>query len=362
MEVKNFFSNILQKAKNSRDPWRKLFSSLFLVFVLVIGLGIVFLSIQNCIAEFSYSKGLEHLKRGDFNSAIAKIKRATDLNPKLDVYWRDLSQAYILKLNDLLQNSQRLLNEPGIRNEIWSLAANSVNAGKKATDLNPKNIANWNARGFVLQSMIGIVQGAGDWAIKSYEEAKKIEDNNPFIYTQLGRTYLAKANLRGVSEEIREKSLNLALENLKKAIELKSDYAPAHFQIALVYQRMGKIDEAIRKMEETKNFASLDVGVAFQLGVLYWQKNDLDKAKIEFERAVALSPNYSNARYFLGLIYDKEGEKKKAIEQFERIAKFNPDNEEVKKILSNLREGKSALEGITSPQILIEEKTEEIGK
>jgi len=69
-----------------------------------------------------------------------------------------------------------------------------------------------------------------------------------------------------------------------------------------------------------------------------------------------LDKNYSNARYFLGLIYDKEENKEKAIEQFTKIAELNPDNEEVKKILTNLREGKSALEGIAVNQAPIEEK------
>ena len=314
--------------------------SLFLILILVVGIGVILISSQNYIAEARYLKGMSNLREGKYDLAAIEIRRAISLNPKLDVYWRDLSQVYFLELNNLLQREK--ISEAN-RNKIWVLISNSVNSAKQATDLNPKNVSNWIVRGFILQNMIGILEGADDWAIKCYEEAKKIEDNNPFIYTQIGRSYLAKATLvRDISEEVKREALNLALENFKKAIEVKSDYAPAHFQIALTYQRMGKIDEAIAKMEEAKSLSPLDVGIAFQLGMLYWQKEDLDKAKAEFERAVALNPNYSNARYFLGLIYDKEGRKQKAIEQFEKIAELNPENEEVKTILSNLREGKSA--------------------
>jgi len=41
---------------------------------------------------------------------------------------------------------------------------------------------------------------------------------------------------------------------------------------------------------------------------------------------------------------------------------LNPENEEVKKILANLRTGKEALEGIIPAQPPIEEKPEEIEK
>ncbi|PIR71468.1 MAG: hypothetical protein COU43_02535, partial [Candidatus Nealsonbacteria bacterium CG10_big_fil_rev_8_21_14_0_10_37_25] len=76
-------------------------------------------------------------------------------------------------------------------------------------------------------------------------------------------------------------------------------------------------------------------------------------------RAILLDPNYSNARYFLGLIYDREENKKEAILQFERIEQFNPENQEVKKILANLRAERPALEGIVPGQPPVEEKPAE---
>jgi len=138
----------------------------------------------------------------------------------------------------------------------------------------------------------------------------------------------------------------LAMENLKKAISLKRDYAPAHFLIAMVYIREGKTKEAIEKLEALERTASFDAGLAFQLGIVYYQDNQLDKAKREFERAVKINSNYSNARYFLGLIYSREGDRNKAIEQFEEISELNPHNKKVKDILANLKNGKPALEGI----------------
>ena len=73
---------------------------------------------------------------------------------------------------------------------------------------------------------------------------------------------------------------------------------------------------------------------------------------------MALNENYSNARYFLGLIYDQKGRKREAIEQFEKIKALNPDNQEIKNILVNLREGRAALGGIVPPAQPPTERTE----
>ena len=64
---------------------------------------------------------------------------------------------------------------------------------------------------------------------------------------------------------------------------------------------------------------------------------------------MSLNENYSNARYFLGLIYDRKGVKDRSIEEFVKIEAINPDNQEVKKILTNLRSGRGALDGIVPP-------------
>lgn len=131
----------------------------------------------------------------------------------------------------------------------------------------------------------------------------------------------------------------------------------------MVYQAQGKTAEAIEELERTRTLAPFDVGLAFQLGLVYYQNKDYGNAQARFEGAVGIDPNYANALYFLGLTYDKQGEKAQAIVSFERVAVLNPGNEEIQKILENLRTGKGALEGITEevpPVVPIEETPPEL--
>jgi len=237
-----------------------------------------------------------------------------------------------------------------------------VNAAQKAAAAAPANIANWNVQGFVYRSLIR-VPGADALALAAYEKAKGLEPASPFSWTELGRVYILQTqNL--VSQEgketERETALAKALENLAKAIELKADYAPAHFLTAVVYEQQGKNDEAIAKLEDTKKIAPDDTGLAFQLGTVYWQKKDLDKAQAELEHAISLNANYSNARYILGLVFDAKNNKAKALEQFSKIAELNPDNEEVKKIIANIEAGKTPLDGIQVSQPPVQETPPEI--
>ena len=316
--------------------------SFIFIFILVLGIGLLFLVGQRYLAEVRYLQGLEAVQRGDNRAGINYFSEAISYTAgKQDNYWRDLSQVYLFRINEELPRTD--ISPEEIGNIITPLISNVVNSATATTDVAPKNVANWAVRGFVYRNLINLIEGTDQWAIRSYEEAAKFEPANPYLYTELGRVYLAKDDL--------EK----AREQFQKAIDLKSDYAPAHFQMAMIYVREGKIEEAIGKLEATKRVAPFDPGLAFQLGLIYYNNEQFDKAWAEFERAIGFDPNYSNARYFLGLIYDREKKKDLAIEQFIRIEELNPENEEVKKILVNLRAGKAALEGITPARPPIEE-------
>lgn len=335
-------------------PKAMIFSFSF-IFIIILVLGVSILYGQKYAAEVRYFQGLVAWQKGQTDRALNELSKATGLAPKSDLYWRDLAQIFLTKLNEVSQNQALTQEERNSR--ASSLLVSAINASQQATTQNSRDPANWNVRGFVYRNVIGL-RGAEDWAINSYKEASKLEPTNPYVFTEIGRVFLAKADL-AADETGRAENLKLARENFEKAISLKSDYAPAHFLAAMVFFREGKSKEAIDKLEETKLTAPQDVGLAFQLGLIYYNDDKLEKARQEFERAAAFSPDYSNARYFLGLIYDKQGNRQGAIEQFERISRLNSDNQEVRKILNNLREGRPALEEIVQSQPPIEEKPAE---
>lgn len=342
-------------------PWMTVGVSFVFITVLIVSMFIFFVQGQRFFAETNYMKALVSVQKADNNAAVEHLSTAIRLtNGKQDNYWRDLSQVYLFRINEELQKKD--LTQEQMSQNVSNLISLLVESAKSSTDSSPKNAANWTIRGYVYNNIMPLITGSDEWAIKAYEEAAKLDPKNPSIYTALGQVYAARADSLGQDKEKaseRQDALNSAKENLQKALDLKSDYAQARFQLAMIDIRENKAKDAITKLEETKAIAPFDTGLGFQLGLIYQADNQKNKAQAEFERVIALDANYANARYFLGLIYDGKGEKQKAIEQFEKVAELNLDNDLIKGILENLKAGKPALEGLTQPQPPIQETLEE---
>lgn len=336
--------------------WAVASSFLFLT-LLIFSLGLLFVQFQKYAAEVKYSQASKLASQGKTDQAVAKILSAINLNSSIDLYWRDLAQAYIVQAQEISASPNLAQDEKQRQSSL--AVSNAISAAKQAVDLSPENIANWNVQGDIYRNLIGI-PGAESFAIASFEKAAELEPSSPFFLTEIARVRIL--NSVNLTQEQKEQDLNSALEKLTKAIGLKPDYAPAHYLTAVIYDQQGKTDQAIAKLEETKLIAPSDTGLAFQLGVIYWQVKDIEKAKGEFERIKMIDGNHANARYMLGLVYDKAGQKEKAIEEFEKVLQLNPGNKEVEKILDNLAKGKEALSGIEPGQPPIEERPKEINE
>jgi Tfp pilus assembly protein PilF/O-antigen ligase len=339
-------------------PQKTMVFNFVFVLSLIFSLFLIFYNTKWYLAEVNYLKGMNAT---NVEKGIDYLLRATRLNPLMDNYWRDLSQLYLAQANLIAQDQKIPLEEKRNRvNLAIGLGAEAIN---KATNLAPMNVANWNVRGFFYQNLIGI-EGAENQALASYRRAIQLEPSSSYSFAEIARVYilLAQNYAQKGEEEKKTENLNSAIDALNKALQLKPDYPVANYLFAVALDQLGKLDEAIQKLEATKNLTPQDFGIRFQLGMLYWRKGELEKAKTQFEEAIAINPDYSNARYMLGLIFDKIGEKEKAKEEFEIVAKLNPENQEVKKILENLEKGLPALEGITQTQQPIGETPPEIKK
>lgn len=331
-----------------------LVSSFVFLIVLIFGLGLLFLGGQKYIAEIQYARASQ---QKDVGQAIQRILSAIRLNPASDLYWRDISQLYLSQLSTVSQNTSLSADEK--QKSLQAVVNNAVAAARQATAIAPANVANWNVQGSIYQNLIG-VQGVEDLAVQAYQKAGELDPSSPFSITELARVYVLQAQSLAAKQGFQQQRSDLlqkALDQLNKAVGLKSDYSPANYLIAVAYDAQGKSEEAARKLEELKVQNPNDVGLAFQLGMVHWQKGDVSRAQEEFLRAKILNPKYANALYMLGLTYDKQGNKEKAKGEFQSILDLNPDNEDIKRIIANLNSGKPALEGLTPAQPPVQEQT-----
>lgn len=327
------FSGLLasQMAKQPAEKMRHpMFAKLILSVVLTVGsigflVGIFFAG-QRYVAEMTFAKAVRSDREEmPLSEVVKSLDTAATLNRFDDRFYRVLSEALLLHAKEKITAD----DDPQF---VQSLVSASVNMAVRATELSSRQTSNWLALGFVYRELIGAVPDASKFAIDAHKKATELEPLNPSVWNELGITFAATKDQDESAQKMFE-----------KAIELKSNFAPAHYQLAKLFDRQGKLDEAIGKMESVAKYNSKDVGVAFELGQMYLRRNgvdDLERAKNAFSYAVSLAPSYSNARWFLATVFEKEGNLQAAIEQIEEVLKLNPENEIVKSRLDSLLKGK----------------------
>ncbi len=348
-------------------PWVVFLSSLVTVFLLAVGVVVLYAQTGMLRVAFAQEKGVQLLNEGKIDEAIARFERAADVSPNNFLARNNLAQVRGQKIRTLIQ---RASGGENVQQEFQQTVSSAIADARRATELYPLEPALWRNLGGLYELILPFIPGAERFSFASYQKATELEPKNPLVYVEWGRAGLTYADvlLLRVNQaapadrenliQNRTRILNDVTLTLQKAVALKPDLAQAHFMLAQTAIRLGDAKVAIEATENAKLAAPFDIGVAFQLGLLHYQTNNLPRAQAEFERAVSLNDNYSNARYFLGLIYDRQGAKDRAIDEFVRVEKLNPDNQEVKKILTNLRSGRGALDGIVPPAAPPEKRAE----
>lgn len=358
------------EAKFETSPRSALMLSFMFIVAVIFSVAGLYLQGQRLVAEARYSRGVtaELAKPEDVDKAVADLIRAGQLNASSDLYFRSLSQALAVQAN--LEASKAGANpSPEAAQKITVLAANAVNAGKRATELNAANVLNWSSLAGMYRDLGSAVPGAVEAAQQAYGKAQELDPNNPIYATELAKIHLTLAgeaaakvgedasnDEKAAAKATVDSNHAKARELLDRAVSLKQDYAPAHYWLAVLLEREGKVPEAIAKLESVRNYNPRDLGVGFQLAILYYQNKETDKAIAELERIIGLNPEYSNARWYLSAMYEEKGELDKAIAQIEEVQKLNPDNKDVATRLEALKTKKSggaapAEEGLPEPVV-----------
>jgi tetratricopeptide (TPR) repeat protein len=94
-----------------------------------------------------------------------------------------------------------------------------------------------------------------------------------------------------------------------------------------IYQRQGKLAEALRSFEEAETAGVLHPGARLLLGRLYLSQGDLVKAQQAFEKVVAEQPQLPSARNDLAFVLAERGEQlERALELAQGVQQALGDN------------------------------------
>ncbi len=162
-------------------------------------------------------------------------------------------------------------------------------------------------------------------AIYNYKKAIELKPEFSNALMNLGAIYL------------KTKDFDRAIDLLKDSIKYNPKDAFAYNALGLAYQEKGDIKEAEDCYKRSLEIKSGFLEAENNLANLYFKSDRLDEAIKRF-RSIAESTNNSNAFYNLGYVYETSKDITKARESFKRAIEIDPANNLAKEALEKLKD------------------------
>jgi tetratricopeptide (TPR) repeat protein len=297
---------------------RQLVASFVSVTVLVLFLISTTTMIRWYVAEIAFSDAQAAATRTDH---IRAISRAASLRPGYAPYHISLSQAYLERARH--QSSQDDVNADDVARDIVF----ATNEAKIASELDPKNVAGWEALTIMYMNARAFADDANEWAKDAIEQSISLEPNNPSFYWRLGSIYQFDGTFKEAEDAYRQ------------SIRLNPQYIASYLSLADMYEVMEDIDSAVAVYDALLSADSSQLDAMYHKGRVLFNRGgreDVQQAKEVWEELIAVDSEYSNALYSLGLLHDQRGQQAVALEYFRQVELLNPDNEDVKAKIRSL--------------------------
>lgn len=109
-----------------------------------------------------------------------------------------------------------------------------------------------------------------------------------------------------------------AEKEFKRAIELNSQYAPAHQWYGSYLSATGRLSEANAEGKRAKELEPLSLIINFEVALASYFSRNYDQAIDQFQKTLELDPNFPAPHNFLPAAYEQKGMYEEAIVGFQR--------------------------------------------
>lgn len=194
-------------------------------------------------AELAFARSLAALENRDGTATYNLQIQAISRNPYITRFHTAYSQTNLALANAMAENTATASAD---RQTATQLVQQAIREAKIAVGLSPTNVLAWENIGGVYQSLIGVAQGADQWAIAAYQRAIQLDPTNPGIRLRLGGAYVG------------QQKFDAAAESYLMAIRLKPDYANAYYYLAFAYRQQKKYLLAAQALKESITYVTPD--------------------------------------------------------------------------------------------------------
>jgi tetratricopeptide (TPR) repeat protein len=200
---------------------------------------------------------------------------------------------------------------------------NAAIALKKAEALSPLD----NRDRFTL-AMAYVTLEQPDWARPELEKLAHSGEKNPLYPYWLSRL------------DYNDMNFESALANARSAIELNPAFMKAYDNLGLVYEALGKSDEAIKAYQQAialnRQMNPRSPWPAMNLGALLLKLDRRDEAEAVLRESLNCDPRFPKAHFWLGLLLEKEKKFPEAIHELEQAADYDPNYPEPYYVLGKI--------------------------
>jgi tetratricopeptide (TPR) repeat protein len=254
-----------------------------------------------------------------------KLESIVATSPYKGWYESAISRIYISRLNNLLSDET---NNQEDLDRIKYESDKALSHAKKAIEISPNNINFWENYSYVYKRIYELgMEGADSWSVKGFEKSISLDPNNPVLRTELGKVYSLQSDKMGDTEKVAK--LRDAEKSFNDALALKMDYPDAMTGMAMVYYRLDRKEEALRKVDEASSQQNISISNALQVARVYYNLEQKEKATEILNIIININPNISDAHYILGLIYNDQKRFGDALMEFDAVLELNPGNRDV---------------------------------
>jgi tetratricopeptide (TPR) repeat protein len=158
------------------------------------------------------------------------------------------------------------------------------------------------------------------------EKAVKLDDQNEEYHFNLGVVYDKLGKLEA------------AVREMRRVIAINPKYSSAYNFIGYLYADRGEnLDESVRLIKKALELEPDNGYFVDSLGWAYFKKGMLSEAMEKMEKAVSLIPNDTTVLDHMGDVYFKLKMNRKALEQWEKILKINPGDKNASRKIEKLK-------------------------
>jgi tetratricopeptide (TPR) repeat protein len=264
------------------------------------------------LPEILNNLAIAEARQGNLPAALTALGRARDIDPDEDDYPFNLG-LLALRQNDWTTASTHFTEaaqrEPDNPEDVAFLIYALEKAGKKIEADQERVLA---VESFGEKGLPSLKLDGKPDSLNRFERTKleldtttlRMDLQDPRAQQSLNASAASPAkdspaqHIRHGRQEMNAGRLDAAEQEFRAALAADPKNASAHRELADIYRRRGKLDEAVQELKFS--LASRDsAAVRIVLARIYLEQKKPDLARAEVEKAVKLAPNYAEAKELL---------------------------------------------------------------